>query len=81
MENETQKSDEAGNLHKPFVSVSLPTDKQIELKADEYMTEVQSNAYAYDRNTGWQYSDVIKAFREGAKWARVQGDDDDLWHD
>jgi len=71
MENQEQKS----NIDQPVVSGSLPTDKQIETKADEYMTEVQSNAYAYDRNTGWQYSDVIEAFREGAKWARMQGND------
>ena len=57
------------------VSGSLPTDKQIELKADEYMTEIQSNAYAYDRNTGWEYSDVIDAFRAGAKWTRIKGND------
>ena len=61
----------SNNIQK-CVCDSLPTDKQIETKAEEYMTEIQSNAYAYDRNSGWQYSDVITAFKEGVKWTKSQ---------
>lgn len=42
------------------------TDKNIEDQADSYMKDAQQNGYG---DSEWQYSDVIQAFKEGAKWA------------